>query len=924
MTSHFLMRRTALLLSTVLSTAVVFAPLAFADGGKGGHSIDANKAAGGVNHSVGTGGGAGGAGTYSSAGASYTYGGGGGGGAGVSGGAGGAADGASGTATGGAGAISTVGGSGANGGNGGSVVGSVGGGAGGGGGTYGWLLVGSGTFISGSTGGNGGAGGDGSGASGGGSGGGGGSGAAALALDVTAGAQARSIGPASPADIIQGGHGGNGGVGYYGGSGGDGGAGILVVGANGLALDIYTTVIGGSAGLAGRGTYGSGSVGKTGSGVVGSNLTVGLYGAVKGGAYANSAMRAYAFEFTAGSNTLTLNTGWSIDGGIHIASGSLTLFNADDATLTSSISGAGNLIKNGAGKLVLTGSLANSGTITVNGGTLEYRPSTDGTFSRNMTTGAGANLSFGGAATQTYSGAISGGGGVVYNGSNVLILTGTSSYAGATVVESGRLAVNGVLSDTSGVTVKSGANLGGTGMARNVTIENGGVLAPGNSIGTLTIDGTLVLLAGSKLEIEIDDSGNSDELDVSGAATLGGVLHVKAATGTYEIGDRYDFLTAASVTGDFSEITTDLALLMPVLTKTATGAYIVLQRNGKTIGELARSTNQKAVVQALDALGSTNANYSALLPMTEEAIRTRLDQLSGDIHAGIIGAQMQNADLYRQMMNARLLSGEAGYWTDVYGQAGYGVGDGNGPSLGSAAGGFAVGFDSDVAGGRVGGMLAAGASGFDAGLRKANATSADVTAGLYGGTEVTGVQLRGGASVTWHGTSVNRHVGSDRLTSDYNGATSQVYAEVSTDFELGDVTVSPYAGSAYVHHDTFGFAENGGAAALTLENGDNEALVISVGVRAEQDIARENGTTLALSGGLGWQQTFGDAPTTTQTIGGKGFTVARAEISGGSLTFDAGLSWEVAPELNAQLSYAGQVSAGGSSQSIRAGLSGRF
>ena len=65
------------------------------------------------------------------------------------------------------------------------------------------------------------------------------------------------------------------------------------------------------------------------------------------------------------------------------------------------------------------------------------------------------------------------------------ILTATNTYSGPTTVNGGTLAVNGSIAN-SAVTVNAGGTLGGNGTVGNTAVNAGGVLAPGNSIGTLT------------------------------------------------------------------------------------------------------------------------------------------------------------------------------------------------------------------------------------------------------------------------------------------------------------------------------------------------------------------------------------------------------------------------------------------------------
>jgi autotransporter-associated beta strand protein len=138
-------------------------------------------------------------------------------------------------------------------------------------------------------------------------------------------------------------------------------------------------------------------------------------------------------------------------------------------------------------------------------------------------------------------------------GSGVLTLTGNSSnFQGGVGVGGGTLLINGFLGDgTNPITVFPNAILGGSGvLAGNVT--NNGSVQPGNSIGTLTINGNYTQNASGELVIEINEAGATDLLDVTGTATLGGTLQVDPEPGLYLEGTTYTFLTAGSVIGQFS------------------------------------------------------------------------------------------------------------------------------------------------------------------------------------------------------------------------------------------------------------------------------------------------------------------------------------------------------------------------------------
>jgi len=115
-------------------------------------------------------------------------------------------------------------------------------------------------------------------------------------------------------------------------------------------------------------------------------------------------------------------------------------------------------------------------------------------------------------------------------GAGTMTLSGVSDYSGATYVSAGKLVVDGSITGSSAVTVNFGATLAGSGsIAGTVTVDNGGILSPGNSPGVLTV-GALTLNNTSILNYELG-SPASDRVDVTGALTLDGILNVQAAVG---------------------------------------------------------------------------------------------------------------------------------------------------------------------------------------------------------------------------------------------------------------------------------------------------------------------------------------------------------------------------------------------------------
>ncbi len=93
------------------------------------------------------------------------------------------------------------------------------------------------------------------------------------------------------------------------------------------------------------------------------------------------------------------------------------------------------------------------------------------------------------------------------------------------------------------MTVGADGSLGGSGQIGG-SVTHTGTLSPGNSIGTLTIGGNLDQSAGSTYQAEFDNGGQSDRVNVTGVATLGGTVTVLATPGTYAAQQTYTIVNA--------------------------------------------------------------------------------------------------------------------------------------------------------------------------------------------------------------------------------------------------------------------------------------------------------------------------------------------------------------------------------------------
>ena len=144
----------------------------------------------------------------------------------------------------------------------------------------------------------------------------------------------------------------------------------------------------------------------------------------------------------------------------------------------------------------------------------------------------------------------------------------------------------------------------------------GGVVAPGNSIGTLTVTGNF-RQTGGVYQVEASAQGQSDRINVGGTATISGsaTVQVLAQPGDYGPNTTYTIVRAAGgMTGTYSGATSNFAFLTPTLSYDANDVFPTLslaQNAFSSPSFVALTPNQRAIAQVLD---QTSPRKAATLP----------------------------------------------------------------------------------------------------------------------------------------------------------------------------------------------------------------------------------------------------------------------------------------------------------------------
>lgn len=662
---------------------------------------------------------------------------------------------------------------------------------------------------------------------------------------------------------------------------------------------------------------------------------------------ANAIAPSSAVTLAAGT-TLDLNgfnqtlTGLSGAGDIALGSATLTAATAANATLSGVISGTGALVKQGAGTLTLTGSNTYSGGTTISAGRL--------TVASLGALGTGgivnnAALEFGSTVSGTFAGTLGGNGTVTKLGTGTLALTGNSSaFTGSTSVLGGVLAVNGTLGGA--LTIGSGARLQGTGTVGTTTIASGGRFAPGNSIGTTNVAGNLTFANGSIFEVEIDNTGAADRVNVSGTATIqaGAGVNVTKAGGTYVYGTRYTILTAAGgITGNFTTLEQNLPLIDLMLTKDANSLYLDVSRNTIAFDEYARTPNERATAAAIEAFGHLHPLYIAITNLTDEnAIAVSYAHLSGEIHASILSALIDDSRFIREVPlergsglaaateeNSERAPGSA-LWIQTIGGAGNSDGNDEIHAVERSKFGVLAGIDGAMSDHLRGGLVFGVSRGsIDAPETGSSATASHAHVGTYANLRAGAFGLSAGATYTRSFVDTTRIVTfsgfGDETDVRREATTMQAFGEAAWQLRYGSVNLEPYVNAAFVRVESDEFSEHGDDAVLSGAKAVHNVPLTTAGLRASY-IMQNSRPHLRFLGSLGWQMSHGDRAVTQDLafFNGNTFTVAGEPVSREMIVAEGSVGFFLGSATRLDLGYSGRFASAKQDHALRAIITRSF
>ena len=612
---------------------------------------------------------------------------------------------------------------------------------------------------------------------------------------------------------------------------------------------------------------------------------------------------------------------------------SLPLYLIGDTVLQQTGSGSIGASVSGSGKnlAVAGGSIAFNGAIDMSGGSFFVQRDALATINGSLTA-AGISIASQGALAN-------------------------NSRIAATVLNGGRLTNNGSI---TGDVTNSGLLDGNGRFAGN--LANSGVIAPGISIGTVTVAGNAALAAGTTYNAEVNAQGQSDLIAVGGTTAIqGGTVAVLPQNGAYAPRTSYTILSSTGgVSGSFASVSSSSPFLLPALSYTADDVVLTLTIGG--FRAAAQNPVQAAVGGALDSsVLQASGDYAEVLGDLARASPTQvpalLTSLSGMNYSGFANSMVQTAQLF--MSNFSDMAGgtargqhkvalaaacevacditEPAPWTAWGGGLG-GLGTvGAGAGLGGVTynvAGFAGGLDRHLADSFLAGVTVGYATGSQwvSGF-SGQGFSNTVQAGLYGSFLQGPIYLDGIVGYAYSGNQLSRSInipGMAGRTAHGQTRANQVFGQGEGGWrvELGghaDAYITPFA-RLQAYTGTQGAFTESGAQSLSLRVAAQTTRSLRTVLGAQIGGAIDLGwrDKLAAQLRIGWSHEYADTsrPVAVSFVGAPGAPFTTYGVSptrdGAVVGFSA--STALADAVSIYARYEGNVAGQDSSHAFNAGV----
>ncbi|MDW6023142.1 autotransporter-associated beta strand repeat-containing protein [Mesorhizobium sp. BAC0120] len=586
-------------------------------------------------------------------------------------------------------------------------------------------------------------------------------------------------------------------------------------------------------------------------------------------------------------------------GSILLGAGGLTVDQDGDSIFGGAISGAGSLSKEGAGKLLLSGTSTYTGQTFVKAGILSVNG--DISSSSLLTVDAGATLGGSGllpSVIVNHDGRLSPGNsiGTVSIAGNLTFGAGSTYAVETSTTAADRTNVSGTANLSGGTVVVTYAP--GSYVAKSYTILN----AAGGLGGTEFRDLDAKILPG--LETSLTYDGNNVYLTTKVRRTDPGCT--RDCEPDFGNLNRNQRSVANAIVSYF-----DVNGSIPA-------EFATLDANGLTVasGEIAAG----AITAGIDssdhflglisdqALAGSGGAFGSMA--AGPAAYAEKDKTAGDSEFAALGLDASHsADAVARVFESRWQSWGAAYGgaLSVGGDAATGSHDTDADTFGLVGG-----ISRHWGGTFLGLALGGGSSNFSLSDGLGSGHAGTFNAGIFARQELGQAYVAGAAAYGFHDVETSRTVFGDALSGDFTAHSFAGRIEAGYGIAAPLATVTPYAAFQAIAYRLPGYTETGaGSFALAYEGDTVTATRTELGARLDGTLLLSDGAVLTLSGRAALAINGGDDIAFTagfQRLPGTGFVIEGAEPDRYSALVDAGAEYKAQSGFFAALALQGEFS----------------
>jgi uncharacterized protein with beta-barrel porin domain len=548
-------------------------------------------------------------------------------------------------------------------------------------------------------------------------------------------------------------------------------------------------------------------------------------------------------------------------------------------------------------------------------------------------------------------------------------------------ITGGTWRINGsIINNAEGVQVDGGV-LGGEGWLENVYVNDGGTLNPGNSVGIIHVN-NLTFNSGSTYQVEIDDSGNADKVEVSGMATLDDESQVSVvALESIRHSHEGLLIIDAPAVGEESEVDPCLSgqfdgtVLGDKLFTTfglryePTDGDVFLDVTKKSYAdpEIAKTDNERKVGRALDSLIDSGTNddvldyfdslgtgdgkqakeaLDQLMPQDvlglPEVMRNVMNQYSDSTldHAGSVRGSKQYAAmtgssyLLASASNSQAAPAEVDKWMPyAKGFGTWGNRDGESDVVGYDFHNYGLmgGMDKLISENTLVGFNIGGSSGkvdYDQ-----SGTDADLDSfllSLYGSyfKDEWHIDLTAAYAHTWYNTERRISFMNQDAEADYEGDAFNIATEFGYNLGGTDMLLEPVAGLGYTYVQQDSYTESGaGSLNLNVDSETMDGLYSRLGLRLAKEFRCEKNPNMIIvpKASAFWIHDFADnAEFGSQFVNGGSFSTDSLDPIEDSLKLSGGLNVYLSKSTQLFVDYTWQTSSEINFSTVQAGAQFKF